>query len=478
MIKTNKFVKIFFLAAVFFLLNMNTAVKAQRFDFDKLQENAKEYTVILEISIEISFGMNSSVQNERFLGTIVSDEGLVIFNGSALINESGLGMHGFAIKTEPGDIKVITLDGTEYNGEYIGNDQYTKFGFVKIITETDEKFEAVKFENIDEFVIGDWLALYMLLPSFIEPPLAADVGMISNLVKSPQEMPLTIGFNSLQLTSVLYNEKLQAVGILGSIPNPSSGSESGGFGNSRQFGIPLQGVITADKLQKIISSPPKKGNGDRGWLGISLQAFTEDMSEFWNIDTPGGIIVNEVVPRSPAFKGGLIVGDIIFSLNGQRIEVDREEKLPIFQRTVSELGPGAALELAVYRPGENSVDTVSLFITLDKAPIAAMDAPEYKNEILEFSVRSLVFSDYMLYNLDEDALKGARVSDLKQGGLANIGGLRIGDIIQRVDNEEVISIENVEEIMDKISLDKPREVIFFIWRNYKTLFVNIKTDWQ
>jgi hypothetical protein len=32
--------------------------------------------------------------------------------------------------------------------------------------------------------------------------------------------------------------------------------------------------------------------------------------------------------------------------------------------------------------------------------------------------------------------------------------------------------------METIELDKPREVIFFVWRNQKTLFVNVKTDWK
>jgi serine protease Do len=245
-----------------------------------------------------------------------------------------------------------------------------------------------------------------------------------------------------------------------------------------QFGLPLLGVISGDRLNKIINSPPTKGSTDRGWLGISLQALTKDIAGFWNIDAAGGIIVNEVVNNSPADKAGIKMGDIVTQINGQPIEVDREDKIAIFQRSIADLGPGASVGLSILRLINGEQQPVSAAVTLGTSPLAATDAPEYVNEAFELTVRDLVFSDYMLFNVDEETFQGVVVSELKPGGLAYVGGLTIGDVIQRIDNQDVTSIAEAQAVLEKIETEQPRELIFFVWRNNKTLFVNVKTDWK
>jgi len=453
-------------------------VTAQDFDFAKLENQVKDYAVIIDIKIEISFGIHNTEQTDQYLGTIVTSDGMVIFDGTSLSSDGGLStMTGFTVKTSPINIEIKTLDGKTYDGEYIGVDRFTGIGFVKIISD-GETFIPVEFKSDQKFKVGEWLGLFMMLPEFISPSLAADIGMISALVKAPEEFVLTVGFNQLQKTSVLFNSKLEPVGVLGTLMDPSTAStDAGGLLESfGQFGIPLLGVITSERLAELIADPPQKGEVDRGWLGITLQALTKDIAEFWGLDVPGGIIVNDIVKNSPAEKAGLIIGDIIFEVNGQKIEVDKEEKLPVFQRMVSEMGPGVAIELAVVRRDETKVDTLSLLATLEEAPMAAVDSPEYENETLEFKVRNMVFADYMITNLDPEEFVGVVVSELQMGGLADIGGLRIGDIVQRIGDQDVGSIEDAEAAMTGLELTNPEEIIFFIWRNNQTLFVNVKTE--
>jgi S1-C subfamily serine protease len=67
---------------------------------------------------------------------------------------------------------------------------------------------------------------------------------------------------------------------------------------------------------------------------------------------------------------------------------------------------------------------------------------------------------------------------LKQGGLAAVGGLQIGDVIQRIGSTDITSVDDVKTAVEQIEQEKPAEVIFFVWRDNKTLFVNVKTDWQ
>ena len=454
---------------------------AQNFDFDKLHKKIEKYTVILEMKIELSFGMQTNEQEQRVMGTIVTEDGLVIFDGSFLETHNPLSaISGMTFKTTPVKIEITTLDGEKYEGEYIGVDNFTQIGFVKIIlpegSETGMTFEHVTFAKNQKFEIGNWVALYMLLPEFVDPPLAADVGMISNLIKSPEDFPLTVGFSGLEVASVLFAENLVPVGVLGSLINPATNSDVGFMESFSDFNYPLLGIITAERLEKLIASPPQKGEIERAWLGITLQALTADIAEFFEIEVPGGIIVNEVVKGSPAEKAGLKIGDMIIEINGQPVEVDREELIPVFQRSISEMGQGTAVEFTILRPSDSRVDTLKVFTNLEKRPLAASEAEEYENQPLEFKVRNLVFSDYLFHNMTEDELYGVVVSEIKMGGLANIGGLMIGDIIQRVGSQTVTSVEDMKNVMNRIEEEQPSEVIFFVWRRNKTLFVNVKTD--
>ena len=204
------------------------SVRAQKFDFEKLQDKLKDYTVILDLKIEISFGMQTNEQEQRTLGTIVTEEGLVLFDGSFLATDNPLSaISGMTFKTTPTKIEITTLDGVKYEGEYVGVDDYTKLGFVRITTDEKTRFKPVKFAGGQKFEVGNWLALYMLLPEFVDPPLAADVGMVSLNIKSPEEFPLTVGFSLLEAASVIsFNENLVPVGVLGSLMNPSDNGES------------------------------------------------------------------------------------------------------------------------------------------------------------------------------------------------------------------------------------------------------------
>lgn len=451
---------------------------AQEFDFGQLQEMTRSFTVIIDMKLEISFGIHTSDQQERYLGTIVTEDGLVLFNGMSL-GETGLAsLSPITIKITPIKIEVTTLDGGKYDAEYLGVDRFTQIGFIKIIADETERFTPIHFLIGKRFKAGEWLTLYMLLPEFVNPPLAADVGMVSSVVESPEFFPLTVGFSPIQMASVLFDENLEPVGVLGMLLDPSQGDAGGMLESFGQSGIPLLGVIASERLEKLIADPPMKGRPDHGWLGITLQALTPEIAQFWGLDISSGIIVNDIVTNSPAQKAGLQVGDIVYEMNGQPVEIDRDENLPVFQRLIAELSPGTSVELAVIRRAESVIDTLQLLATLEKAPLAAAEAATYEIKALEFEVRNLVFADYLFRNLDQETFSGVVVAELKQGGLADVGGLRLGDVIQRINNRPVTSIDEVKAIIETGLSEKPREVIFFVWRDNKTLFVNVKTDWE
>ena len=93
-------------------------------------------------------------------------------------------------------------------------------------------------------------------------------------------------------------------------------------------------------------------------------------------------------------------------------------------------------------------------------------------------MRDLVFDDYLYLNLDPATFNGVFVSKMDQGGLAMVGGLQFGDIIQRIGEAEISTVDDARAAMELVEETKPSELILLVWRNNQTMFVNIKTDWD
>ncbi len=465
-----------------FLLTVTPAY-GQNFDLEKIRDIAATYSVSVNILIEVSFGTQTTEAKSRGIGTVVSSDGLVIFDATAINSDDPFSiMSGMQVTADPKEIEVVAMDGTKYYAEFIGIDRFTKIGFCKIIVEDDTKFKYVKFKKRDKFKIGEWLALFTLLPEYVQPPLGADIGLISAMLREPEEFMLTVGFNDLEIGSVLYDSTGTPVGVLGNLDNPAlSGFDASrmmeSFSNIDEL-LPLLGLIDADRLNKLIKAPPKKGKPDRGWLGVYLQALTTDIAEFWGMDARGGIIINDVVKDSPADMAGIKTGDVIIALSNRPIEVDKEENLPIFQKQISELGAGASVDLSLIRRDSGKIDTLDVTVMLADAPLSPAEAPEYEDEYFEMKLRDMVFADYNIYNLKPDKFKGVVVKEIEPGGWSAVGSIMPGDIIQSIGGTKIESIEDAKVALKKASSEKPDEVIFFVWRDNKTLFINIKTDWQ
>ncbi|MEA2718389.1 MAG: serine protease Do, partial [Candidatus Eremiobacteraeota bacterium] len=91
----------------------------------------------------------------------------------------------------------------------------------------------------------------------------------------------------------------------------------------------------AATIQRVVDALLSRGGRiPRGYLGVALQAVQ------------GGAIVLGVEPDSPADKGGLIVGDIIAAIGGQRVEDADDVHAQLGGATV-----GATLGIDVLRGG-------------------------------------------------------------------------------------------------------------------------------
>jgi serine protease Do len=105
----------------------------------------------------------------------------------------------------------------------------------------------------------------------------------------------------------LFNLNGEVVGI-----NSQIYTRSGGF-MGVSFAIPID--VAMDVSNQLKSG----GKVSRGWLGVVIQEVNKDLAESFGLEKPAGALVAQIQDDGPAAKGGLQVGDVILSMNGQPI---------------------------------------------------------------------------------------------------------------------------------------------------------------
>jgi S1-C subfamily serine protease len=113
-------------------------------------------------------------------------------------------------------------------------------------------------------------------------------------------------------------------------------------------------AIPINMARKIITDLVKKGKVTRGWLGVGVQPITAELAK--SFGTSGeGVLVNQVMPKSPAEAAGIKVGDALLSVDGKPIKDPRE-----LQRMIADVDIGKSIQLIILREKERRTVTVQI----------------------------------------------------------------------------------------------------------------------
>jgi S1-C subfamily serine protease len=146
----------------------------------------------------------------------------------------------------------------------------------------------------------------------------------------------------------LVNVRGELIGVNTAILSPSGGNLGIGF------------AVPSNMARTVLDQIITNGKVTRGYLGVSIQDITPQLSNAMKIGQTRGALVSDVDANGPAGKSGLQPADVIVEANGKAIEDSRMLRL-----MVSSMTPGSPVNLRVLRDGQ----TRNVMITLGELPV-------------------------------------------------------------------------------------------------------------
>ncbi len=373
-------------------------------------------------------------------GFIISSDGYILTNSHVVAAAD--------------DITVKLNDKREFTAEVIGVDPRTDVAVIKIDA---DNLPAVSIGDPDKLRVGDWV-LAIGSPFGFESTVTS--GIVSAKGRSlPQEnyvpfIQTDVAINPGNSGGPLFNLDGEVVGI-----NSQIYSRTGGF-MGLSFAIPINVAIDiADQLKT-------DGRVKRGRIGVVIQEVTAELAESFGLDAPRGALVNRVEKGGPAQKAGIEVSDVILKFASEDVESSND--LP---RIVGQTKPGSIVEVELWRDGKLKTLTIKVGeIPADENASAKSNSQKEraKNEVPELG---LVVSDLTSQQLKQQELQsGIRID--KVSGVGQKAGLRSGDVILALNNDDVESVEQFVKLMDQYS--EARSIALLIHRGGGSLYVPIR----
>lgn len=374
-------------------------------------------------------------------GFILSKDGYVLTNNHVIADAD--------------EIFVRLSDRRELQAELVGADPRSDLALLKI--EAGDDLPVVRMGKSSDLKAGEWVLA-------IGSPFGFDYSVTAGIVSAkgrslPNEsyvpfIQTDVAINPGNSGGPLLNLDGEVIGI-----NSQIFTRSGGF-------MGLSFAIPVDVAMDVVQQLKEDGSVQRGWLGVVIQEVNKDLAESFGLPKPAGALVAQIQPDGPAEKGGLQVGDVILSFNGEEIIMSSD--LP---HAVGRVRPGEDATLVVMRDKKRKTLKMEIGALPEDDSVAAVapatSAPASADNRLGVVVAEL--TEEQKSNLD--VRSGVIIREVRQGPGAMVG-LRSGDIITNLDNQPVESVDAFE----KITADLPtnRSVSMRVIRQGRASYITFR----
>ena len=340
-------------------------------------------------------------------------------------------------------IDVRLFGGELLTGHLVGKDDRKDLALLRVDS-PGSPLPVAEFGDSDTLYVGDWVLA-------IGSPFGYENSVTSGVVSALDRPYAPHGnINSFIQTDASINQGNSGgplvnihgdiIGINTFITTPNSGSIGLGF------------AIPANNVKSFVQRLLDYGNPHYGWLGVSLGAYTAQSAEALGYPPNYGVMVYQVYRGSPAEEGGLLPGDLILSMNGERFF---EEKKLIYQ--IGDISPGDTAIFSIDRFGRRLEIQALIRERKPEEEVHAMHSlawPGFVPAPLTDEVRNIM-------ELPE-TVNGVPVAVVYPHSPAQASDLRAGDVITGVGGMAVDSVSGLYLALGEINQEG---LEFSVYRN-------------
>ncbi len=230
----------------------------------------------------------------------------------------------------------------------------------------------------------------------------------------------------------------------------------------------------AQALDSNIRAMTKAQAKRRMWLGVEYVPLDRELAKRVNLEplTKDGSIgfrVSAVYQGSPAVQMGIQLGDVLLRIKDRAREYPTELRTSLaggsrggygrdrggarvwrsrrnfLTEFLSAIGQGSTIEVSFCSPRRSNQWTLfSKTVEVQQAPLDYDSAKKYRDRTIGLTVRDLTYEVRQALKMSTDA-PGVVVSKIEEGTPAAVAKINEGELITRVDSNEVTSVDDFKD---------------------------------
>jgi Do/DeqQ family serine protease len=340
----------------------------------------------------------------------------VIVDGSGVILTNSHVINGAT------DVRIALSDGREFAVDIVVEDQQTDLAVLRVRDPKGVSFPAITFADSDALLVGD-LVLAIGNPFGVGQTVTS--GIVSALARTGVEssdyeffIQTDAAINPGNSGGALVDMSGRLVGINTAIYSRTGGSVGIGF------------AIPANMAKLVADAGVTGGEIVRPWFGAKMQTVDSDIATSLGMAAPHGALITEVAPDGPAARAGFQSGDVILTVDGQRVDDPsafnfRLATKPIGQTTKLERLRGTATDVIDFEvqpaptPADGAIVTISATSRFSGVTVRQLDPALAEAKGLPYDATGVI------------------VTAIEPHSPAEAMGLRVDDIILALNDVDI-----------------------------------------
>lgn len=359
--------------------------------------------------------------------------------------EKGLVLTNNHVIQSADEITVSLTDGRSFQAELVGSDPATDVALIKIPA---DKLTALSLADSDQLRVGDFVVA-------IGNPFGLGQTVTSGIVSALGRSGLGIeGYEDFIQTDAsinpgnsggaLVNLRGELVGINTAIFSPGQRAGNIGIG----FAIP------SNMVKQISDQLIQFGEVKRAYLGVQMQDINEQLASAFNLEAGEGAVITRIQKGSAADEAGLQIGDIITSVDGEKLK-----NAASLRNTVGLLMVGHTLDINLIRDGKQQ----ALKATVKE------NQKQARQSNLHPQLAGATFGDIEAGSPEFGKIKGVKVYEIIVNSPSARTGLKVDDIVTSVNK---IEIDSLNAFKRRVQSTGP--LLFNLTRNNKAMFLILR----